>query len=88
VRGIDTEAVGISSILLGAGRLCKEDSVDHGAGIIIEKKTGDKVRKGETLAVFYCGRNARFDEAKERFLAAYRIGAAKPKLHKLIHKEI
>jgi len=88
VQSINTEAVGTASILLGAGRLNKEDAIDRGAGIMIAKKTGDKVEKGETLAVFFCGRAARFEEAKERFTAAYKIGAAKPKKIKLIHKEL
>ena len=88
VQNIDTEAVGTASILLGAGRISKEDKVDHGAGIIIEKKTGDKVEKGMPLAVFFCGAGARFEEAKHRFLGAYTIGPGKPEKNKLVHKEI
>ena len=34
----DTEAVGIASVLLGAGRSRKEDALDYGAGIMLEKK--------------------------------------------------
>ena len=35
---MDTEAVGIASVLLGAGRSRKEDALDYGAGIMLEKK--------------------------------------------------
>lgn len=38
---------------LGAGRKKKEDNIDFSVGIILEKKTGDKVKKGENLAYIY-----------------------------------
>ena len=45
--------------LLGAGRSRKEDSIDHRAGILLRKKPGDPVQKGETLAELHTAREQR-----------------------------
>ena len=54
VQAVDPYVTGLCSQHTGAGRQRKEDSIDPSAGVILRKKTGDPVRKGETLAVF-CG---------------------------------
>lgn len=53
IERIDAESVGISAMLLGAGRTTKEDTIDHAAGITLKKKIGDKIEAGETLAVLH-----------------------------------
>jgi len=53
ISAIDAESVGLSAMLLGAGRKTKEDQIDHGVGISLKKKVGDPIKKGETLAVLY-----------------------------------
>ncbi|MCD8076998.1 MAG: pyrimidine-nucleoside phosphorylase, partial [Lachnospiraceae bacterium] len=50
IARMDTEGIGIASMLLGAGRSRKEDTLDYGAGIILHRKRGQFVRKGEVLA--------------------------------------
>lgn len=50
ICSMDTEKVGIASCTLGAGRTKKEDAIDYGAGILLYKKLGDKVRKGDKIA--------------------------------------
>lgn len=64
---MDTEGVGSVCVLLGAGRMRKEDAIDPTAGIILSKKTGDYVRKGETLATLYASDESLFEAACERF---------------------
>ena len=44
---------GILAMKLGAGRVHKEDSIDFHAGIYLDKKTGESVKKGETLFTLY-----------------------------------
>ena len=46
ISSMNTEKIGISSVILGAGRESKEDSIDFAAGIVLKKKTGDAVKKG------------------------------------------
>ncbi len=63
ISQMDTEAFGRAALLLGAGRTKKEDAVDHGAGILVRKKTGDYVTCGETVAIMYVGKEGAADEA-------------------------
>ena len=50
---MNTEVIGKAAAALGAGREKTTDSVDHTAGIMLKKKTGDKVNIGDTVAVLY-----------------------------------
>lgn len=65
---MDTSLVGKASCYLGAGRETKDDPIDYGAGLVLQKKTGDFVRTGETLAVLYANDRALFPKAREVFL--------------------
>ena len=80
----DTEKIGISSVLLGAGRQTKEDIIDFAAGLILHKKAGDKVEKGEPLATLYTEDEAKFDAAEKMFLEAYHFYQEQPKKIPLI----
>lgn len=84
VTHADTEGYGIASLLLGAGRNRKEDSIDYSAGIILNKKTGDRVEKGEVLATLYSNNQALFAASAERFLSSTVIGENKPEERPLI----
>lgn len=48
--------IGVASMLLGAGRATKEDTIDFAVGIVLHKKVGDKVTKGESLLTIYSNR--------------------------------
>ena len=50
VTTCDALDIGIASVRLGGGRNRKEDEVDPGVGITVEKKLGEKVEDGEPLA--------------------------------------
>lgn len=88
LRRMDTEAVGISSSLLGAGRVTKDDNIDYGAGIVLKKKTGDHVREGEPLAVFYASEERLFPPAQEVFLNALEFSGEKPEKEPLIYARV
>ena len=53
IEKMNTEKIGLVSVILGAGREKKEDSIDFGAGIILHKKTGCYIKKDESIATFY-----------------------------------
>ncbi len=53
VTEIDAESVGVAAMYLGAGRATKDDQINHGVGITLKKKVGDKVEKGEALVVLH-----------------------------------
>ncbi len=88
ITRMDTEAVGISSALLGAGRTAKEDSVDYSAGIILKKKTGDYVREGETLAVLLASEKTLFGESEKVFMGALEFSGQKPEREPLIFARV
>jgi len=75
VAKIDALQVGMATKLLGAGRETKDDPIDLSIGIVIKKKVGDRVEKGEPLAVFYSdGDKTKVNPARDKFLNAYTIG--------------
>jgi pyrimidine-nucleoside phosphorylase len=53
VESIDALAVGLAGLELGAGRIRKEDKVDHAAGLAIEAAVGARVRAGDPLVVVH-----------------------------------
>lgn len=74
IVGMDAEKVGIASMLLGSGRQKMDDRIDHSAGIILNRKTGDYVEKGQQIAMFYCNDDSRIKEAEEVFMSGLEIG--------------
>ena len=75
IEKIDAQQVGMAAKMLGAGRKTKTDRIDFSVGILLKKKVGDPVQKGEPLAIFYSdGDKQKFEPAKAKFLNAYTIG--------------
>lgn len=77
VAAMDTEGVGSVCVALGAGRQKKEDSIDPSAGIILEKKTGDYVEKGDLLATLCCSDEALFAAAEKQYRKSVTFSAVK-----------
>jgi pyrimidine-nucleoside phosphorylase len=84
VASIHSDMVGKASMLLGAGRETRESSVDYSAGIILHKKTGDAVKKGDILAEFHTSSREKLKEAREIFLDAYIRSTTAPDVRPLI----
>jgi len=53
VKRIDSMMIGVSAMKFGAGRATMSDVIDMSAGILLNKKVGDKVTKGDLLATCY-----------------------------------
>ena len=75
VQAITARDIGHASMLLGAGRETKASAIDLSAGVVLKKKTGDRVEKGEPLAVIYYNEPYayRADDAVREIIAAYTI---------------
>ena len=82
---IEAEAVGVSAMILGAGRETKDDELDLSAGIVLKKKVGDFVNDGETLALMHFNRENKFEDAKERLKNAYIISDKQSQPKRLIY---
>lgn len=87
VTKMDSARIGEASLLCGAGRINKDDVIDHGAGIRLYKKTGDYVKKGELIARAYTSKTSTGSIAA-MVHEAYSITAEKAKSKPLIIKII
>ncbi len=76
--------VGHASMLLGAGRATKDSIIDLGAGILLHKKVGDAVRKGDSLATLYANDAALIAGAAEELRHAYVLGDVRVDAPRLI----
>jgi pyrimidine-nucleoside phosphorylase len=88
ITHMDTEQCGISSLALGAGRETKESSIDYAAGIVLRRKIGDYVKKGDVLASLHTSKEESLAEAKSILLKAIYIDKNKPELHPLIYARV
>lgn len=68
VTKIHAERVGIIAMELGAGRATKDDNIDLSVGIVLNKKRGDKVEKGEILATVYGNDEQKTKSAVDKLL--------------------
>jgi len=87
VNKIDAELIGVSAMLLGAGRKTKEDSINYGAGISLKKKIGDYVKKGEVLCELYTDFD-NVEEASAKINDAYTIKDVLPESKPYVYEVI
>lgn len=78
ITHMNTEQCGIAAVMLGAGRLTKDSSIDMTAGIVMQKKTGDFVECGEVMAILYADDASLFEKAADTYVEAVTIGSAAP----------
>lgn len=86
IAHMDAEQIGIASVILGAGRVKKEDAIDHAAGIVIEKKTGDAVHVGDVLCTLYTNRAETLDDARRKYLSALTFADRQTQRNPLIYE--
>jgi len=68
IEAIDALKIGELAKKLGAGRMTKEESIDHGVGIVLSKKVGDFVIENEEIAKVYIeNKDIRVDEVLNCF---------------------
>ncbi|CAL8901169.1 pyrimidine-nucleoside phosphorylase [Bacillus sp. FSL W8-0645] len=56
VAEIVADEIGVAAMILGAGRATKEDEIDLSVGIMLNKKVGDRVEKGDSLVTLHANR--------------------------------
>ena len=74
ISAIDTAGIGMAASVLGAGRERKEDSVDPAVGMVIEKKLGERIEKGDVIAIVHANDPARIAESERLIRQAYAVG--------------
>ena len=71
VQSIQSEFIGKASMILGGGRAAKDDVIDLSVGVVLSKKIGDKVNKGDVIARIYCDNADKTKEAETMIKDAY-----------------
>jgi len=71
-------AVGLAAMHLGAGRVTKDDAIDHAVGVVCLKKRGDQAEAGETLAEVHAQAEGDAETAAADVLAAYELTDEQP----------
>jgi pyrimidine-nucleoside phosphorylase len=84
IKGIKADDVGKAALVLGAGRETKESQIDLSVGIVLHKKIGDYVKKGEAIATVYANSPEKQKTATEMLLNAYSIVKEEVKKRPLI----
>jgi len=78
VTAIQCEQVGVASMMLGGGREKKEDSIDPAVGLVLHKKLGERVARGEPLCTVHYNAEARVAAARQMIDASYQIADQPP----------
>ncbi|WP_026563992.1 pyrimidine-nucleoside phosphorylase [Bacillus sp. UNC41MFS5] len=87
VSEIVADEVGTAAMILGAGRATKESIIDLAVGLVLRKKIGDQVKKGESLVTIYSNFE-NVEEVKTKLYNNIKISATKIDAPILIHGEI
>ena len=88
VTKMNAEAIGETSVVLGAGRETKDSPIDLTAGLILHKKYGDAVKKGDSLATLYTSKRDVLADAANLYRQAVTIGAEKPAPEPLVYARV
>ncbi|WP_026558928.1 pyrimidine-nucleoside phosphorylase [Bacillus sp. J37] len=81
------DSIGTAAMLLGAGRATKESQIDLAVGLVLNKKIGDTVKKGESLVTIHSNRE-NVEDVKEKLYASISISEQKVEAPKLIYATV
>lgn len=87
IARMDAEKCGVAAGMLGAGRETLDSRIDHAAGIVLLKKPGDAVKKGEAVAQLHTSDEGRIANARAVFLGGIEYAEGKPGRMPLILKK-
>lgn len=88
VTAIDTHAVGVAGVLLGAGRTRAEDPIDPAVGFVFERNVGSPVAAGETVALVHARDKKSAEAAVARLMGAITVGDVAPAEVPLLHERV
>lgn len=87
IETIIADEVGKAAMMLGAGRATKESKIDLAVGIVLRKKVGDRVEKGESLATLHTNFE-NVEEIKKLLYQSFTISLNETKAPPLIYDKI
>lgn len=77
VARIEAEEIGKAAMVLGAGRETKEDDINPAVGLILHKKIGDYVVKGDVIATLYYDGDEKLESSLALINEAYKYSPEK-----------
>ncbi|MBN3555989.1 pyrimidine-nucleoside phosphorylase [Fictibacillus nanhaiensis] len=87
VSEIVADEIGTAAMILGAGRATKESEIDLAVGLMLNKKVGDQVSKGDSLVTIYSN-TENVEDVKKKIRDAYTISKEAVEAPPLVYKEI
>jgi pyrimidine-nucleoside phosphorylase len=78
IHAMNAERIGIAAQMLGAGREKKGDPIDYAVGLVMHKRMGARIEKGEPIATFYVNSEERLSEAIAMFQSAFELSKEPP----------
>lgn len=88
IASVDAAGLGISAMMLGAGRATKNDVIDPRAGAVQLARVGDKVHKGQPIARLYSDTVCDHSSASARWLESIAFSKAPPAPQPLVYEII
>jgi pyrimidine-nucleoside phosphorylase len=88
ITAIETHAVGVAGVLLGAGRTRAEDAIDPAVGFVFERNVGSAVAAGEVVATVHARDEKSAEAAVARLMGAITVGDEAPAAVPLLHERI
>ncbi len=73
IQEFNARTVGEVSVEMGAGRAKKDDLIDHSVGLIIRKKVGDHIEKGDILFTIHAKNSVSAKTAREKITDAIKL---------------
>lgn len=87
VEAIIADEVGKAAMLLGAGRATKESTIDLAVGLVLRKKIGDPVKKGEAFVIIHSN-TENISDIQELLYQSFKISSTETKAPPLIYDKI
>ncbi len=87
VENMVADEIGHAAMMLGAGRQTKESEIDLAVGIVLNKKVGDYVEKGESILTIHANQTD-VDEIKEKLYNNISINSSEVQAPQLVHQLI
>ncbi|MCR5438713.1 pyrimidine-nucleoside phosphorylase [Selenomonas sp. WCT3] len=88
ITKMNAEEIGETSVVLGAGRETKESDIDFSAGLVLHKKFGDAVKKGDSLVTLYTSKEESLKNAERMYREAITIGDKQPEKEPLVYARV
>lgn len=87
VSEIVADSVGVAAMWLGAGRATKESEIDLAVGLMLNKKIGEAVKKGDSLVTIYSNQED-VEQVKAKLYESIKVSQQSVEAPPLVHDTV